>query len=255
MLIEWNENLEIGDPVVDSEHRYLAQLINNLHEQFEVGKTGLSLAKVFTHLAQYVRVHFENEEALMQAINFPGLVEHQAVHKDLVSQAMELSEQYMEGEEDVTAETVDFLKNWAVDHIVGEDMEIKRFLKGERPPSLPSTPAYASHSGPEFKVCSLCGKKWQTFEDLKNDKEKVLKGVQQDPTNQLYNLILFNCSCDTTLGMFLKEFVNLTDIPFEIEEHDNTGERPPYCIIKKEGESCLEKCICKYTQQVLEALD
>lgn len=255
MFIQWSEKLEIGDPVVDSEHRYLSKLINNLQEQFEAGKEGISLAKVFTHLAKYVRVHFENEEALMEAINFPGLEEHRKEHKELVAQAMELSEQYMEGEGSITIETLEFLKDWAVDHIAGSDMKIKEFLKGERPPSLTSTPAYAAHSGPEFKVCSLCGKKWQTFEELKNDKDKVLKGVQLDLTNHLYNLVLFNCACDTTLGMFIKEFVTNTDIAFEIEEHREPEQRPGHCLKAEEGGPCLEKCACHYTRQVLQALE
>jgi len=254
MLLEWNESLEIGDPVVDSEHRYLAQLINNLEEQFSAGKEGLSLAKVFTHLANYVRVHFENEEALMAAINFPGLAGHQKGHKELLEQAMDLSDRYMEGEESVTDETLEFLKNWAVDHIAVTDMRIKAFLKGNRPPSLTTTPAFADHSGPEFKVCTLCGKSWHTFDELKNDREKVLKGVQIDLTNHLYNLIFFNCSCDTTLGMFIKEFIPRTDIPFEIEEHSGEGQRPTYCL-KADGDGpCLDNCACQYTWKILEAL-
>ena len=55
MFIEWNKNLEIGDPVVDSEHRYLIQLINNFHELFEKQGFKGSFANVFTHLARYVR--------------------------------------------------------------------------------------------------------------------------------------------------------------------------------------------------------
>jgi len=254
MFMHWSESLEIGDPVVDSEHRYLVQLINNLHEQFEAGQEGTSLAKLFTHLAKYVRVHFGNEETLMKAISFPGLAEHRVKHKELVDQTMELSEQYMEGEGCITEETVEFLKNWLLNHIAGSDMKIKEFLTGERPSSVTATPAFAAKSGSDFKVCTFCGKSWQTFDDLKNDREKVLKGLQRDSTNHLYNLIMFNCSCGTTLAMFIKEFVTQTDIPFEIEEHGGTGQRPAYCLKAEEGGLCLEKCACLYTRKILKAL-
>lgn len=253
MFIEWSEKLEIGDPVVDSEHRYLAQLINNLHEQFGDGQKGGNLAEVFTHLVNYVRVHFRNEEALMETISFPEIVEHKIKHKELMTQAMDLSDLYMEGEENITAETLDFLKKWVIEHIVGTDMKIKEFLKGERPPSLTTTPAFSAQSGSDFKICTLCGKNWKTFDDLKNDKDKVIKGIQPDLKNHLYNLILFNCSCGTTLAMFIKEFVTHSDIFFEIEEHDGTRGCPEYCLKAGTG-SCLEKCACKYTKQIIEAL-
>lgn len=256
MYIVWTKELEIGDPVVDSEHRYLAELINNLHDQFEAGKEDLELAKMFSHLANYVRVHFENEEALMEAIQFPSLEEHRIKHKNLVDQALELSEQYMEGENNITVETLEFLKKWAVDHIAGTDMQIKAFLKGKRPPTLVTTPAFATHSGPEFKVCSLCGKKWHTYDDLVNDKDKELKGVQPDITNHLYNLILFNCSCGTTLGLFIKQFITQADIPFEIEEHSGDEYRPEHCLKKNQQDKpCLGKCACRYTRQILEVLE
>lgn len=254
MPFKWSKSLEIGDPLVDSEHRYLVELVNNLNEQFEAGKKGVSLAKVFTHLVNYVRIHFENEEALMAAIDFPELKEHQVKHQELVSQAMQLSNDYMEGEEDITLETVEFLKKWAVDHIAGTDMKIKPFVKAGRPLSLTTTPAFAASTGPEFKVCTLCGKDWKKFDDLINDQEKVIKGVQADLTNHLYNLILFDCSCGTTLALSVKELVTKVDIPFEIEEHLNSDQRPSYCLKAEDEGICLEKCACKYTKQVLDIL-
>lgn len=254
MPLHWTKNLEIGDPVVDSEHRYLVQLINNLNEQYTSGRAETCLTQVFNHLVNYVRVHFDNEEALMEAINYPGLQQHKMKHKELMTQAMGLSDQYLENENTITAETVAFLEKWAVEHIAEADMKIKDFLKGEKPPSLTTTPAYLGQSGSEFKKCTLCGKVWQTLEDLQNDQDKVVKGVQADMTNHLYNLILFDCSCGTTLALMIKELLVNTQIPFEIEEHDKTEKQPEYCLKRKGGERCLEKCVCKYTNQVLVSL-
>ncbi len=254
MFLDWSEKLEIGDPMVDSEHRYLVQLINNLHQQYEVGRLSGSLAKVFTHLAKYVNGHFKNEEALMASIGYPELEEHKKQHRQLVEQAIELSEKYIDGEDSVTEETIAFLKDWAVNHITGSDMKIRAFLKGARPPELTDTPAFADPAGADFKKCTLCGKSWRTFDDLKNDDGKVVIGCQADLNNHLYNLILFNCSCDTTLAMILKEFVTQTDIPFIIGERTESEERPSYCLITKAGSPCLEKCACAYTEKILKAL-
>ena len=254
MFIEWSTALEIGDPVVDSEHRYLAQLINNLHEQYESGTLEGNLARVFTHLAKYVRVHFENEEALMAAVGYPELQAHQAEHRKLVEQAMALSEEYLDGSDTITEETIQFHKEWALTHISGTDMKIRDYLSGERPQHLSDIPAFANSSGPEFKKCTLCGKIWHTFDELKNDDTKVLKGCQPDLTNHLYNLVMYNCTCGTTLAMFLKEFVPHTDIPFVIDEHTDPHHRPEVCLKSDTTAPCLEKCACSYTHQLLAAL-
>ncbi len=256
MPIEWCESLELREPVVDSEHRYLVQLINNLHEKFEAGIQADNLAKVFSHLLNYVRVHFENEEALMEAINYPDISEHRKKHQELMDQALELSDLYMEREKDITIDTLEFLDKWVVGHIAGFDMKIKEFLKGERPPSITTTPAYANQSTKSFKTCTFCGKNWDTFDELKKDGDKEVKGIQADMTNHLYNLILFNCSCGTTLALMVKELVTIIEIPFEIEEHDdNTDNQPDYCLKTKEGAECLARCICKYSKQIVEILN
>lgn len=252
MVLEWKEQLEIGDPEIDSEHRYLVQLIVNLHEQYAKGKVPESLAAVFQHLVKYVKTHFDNEERLMEAIGYPGLEEQRKQHRDLVAQAVELLEQYMEGSDTVTGETISFLKNWALDHIARTDMKIRPFLQGKRSPDLTRVPAFAVRSGSEFKKCTFCGKIWKTFDDLKADSTIVLKGCQLDMTNHLYNLIMFNCSCDTTLAILIKEFMTRTDIPFVINEHADVSRRPSYCL-KKDG-ACQKRCACTYTGRILDAL-
>lgn len=253
MLIEWNERLEIGHPLIDSEHRYLIRLINNLYEQYIAGKLSSHLAEVFTHLAKYVHVHFENEEALMKEIGYPELSEHQEEHRKLIDQAINLSEKFMDGSETVTDETILFLQDWALHHISESDMKIKKFLKGVHHKASHGIPAFVDEEGPEFKKCSMCGKMWHSFEELQSDSDIELLGCMIDCTNHLYNLILFNCTCHTTLGMLLKEFIPVTDFPFVIEEHTDSSDRTVYCL-KDEGEPCLEKCSCRYTSQILEAL-
>jgi len=253
MLVNWDEHLEIGDPVVDSEHRYLIHLINNLHDQYKSGTLHSKLASVFTHLTKYVHVHFQNEVALMKAINYPELDEHKEAHRKLVDQAIDLSEKFMDDSATITDETIDFLKDWVLKHIADSDMKIKTFLSGERPSTITTTPAFASNEGPEFKKCTMCGKVWHSFEELESDPDKKLVGVMLDTTNHLYNLILFNCSCSTTLAMLVKEFIPHTDIEFVINEHRDSPEKPTYCL-KEEGDPCLDMCTCQYTGKILEAL-
>jgi len=253
MLIEWSDLVEIGDPVVDAEHRYLTQLINNLFEQHESGKE-VDLGKVFTHLTKYIRVHFDNEEALMAKIGYPQLEEHRGLHRKIIQQCMDLGEEYLDDSESVTKDMFEFLRAWWVGHIGEADTAMKPYLEGERPADLNVTPAFAGGAGPGFKKCTMCAKSWASFEELAADTSKVVKGCQIDETNHLYNLIMFNCSCDTTLAVFLSEIVTKADIPFVITDHEDPSQRPSFCMKREKRGPCLSKCACAYTRQVLDAL-
>jgi len=255
VLIPLSQLVEIGDPLVDSEHRYLTELINNLHAQYEEGKEAFDLNVVFTHLTKYIRVHFRNEEALMQAIGYPQLREHRQLHEKLVQQFVELGEEYLDGSDSAEDDMFAFLKEWWMGHIGVTDPTMTPYLGKERPDGLEVRPAFAGDAGPDFKKCTMCGNTWHTFEDLAADKTKTLRGCQIDLTNHLYNLIMFNCSCDTTLAVFVSELVTNTDIPFVITNNDDPDHRPDYCMKEDKTEPCLDKCACAYTTQVLQALE
>jgi len=255
VLIAWSKIVEIGHPVVDAEHRYLTQLINNFFDQYEAGKGHVDLSRLFTHLTKYIRVHFRNEEALMQAVDYPYFEPHRKLHERLVKQCMELSEEYLDGEEAAPEHMFAFLKEWWVGHISESDTTIQPYVDKTAPVVLDVTPAFAGDGdhGPEFKKCTMCGKVWHSFEELAADPDKIVKGCQIDLTNHLYNLIMFNCSCNTTLAMFVSELVPQTDIPFVIT-NNGPSVVPSYCMKENKNEPCLDKCACSYTRQVLEAL-
>ena len=128
MLVQWNRTLRIGIPKVDREHQHLVAIINAFHE---VHKSGAGREKVFTALnllMKYVEVHFEHEEALMEVGHYPGTENHREEHEKLTRQIFDLYARCERGQAQVTDETMEFLKHWLVDHILGMDKEIERYF-------------------------------------------------------------------------------------------------------------------------------
>ena len=77
----------------------------------------------------YAEEHFQREEALVEQAGFPRLPQHREMHEKLVSSIFELNEKVAAGAAMVDAKTMLFLKNWLVDHILKEDMDIGDFIR------------------------------------------------------------------------------------------------------------------------------
>ena len=255
MTVKLDDRLSIGVPEIDAEHRYLIALVNNLIEKYHANKLETNLAKVFVHLINYAEKHFKNEESLMSAAGYPLLKEHKQQHELLEDKTSDLAEMFLSGEQSLSLDTLKFLKSWVVDHVLLEDKKIAAFLAQKKQPyEWDYTPAFSKANSTYFKECTFCDKKWKSFEDLANDKNKTALNYMTDKNNHFYNLILFNCSCGTTLAIQLIEFINRSGVPFKLEERNNLDDKPDYCLNTGKSAVCLSKCACKYTAHIMKLL-
>ncbi len=253
--MEWESKLNIGVPLIDAEHRYLVALVNNLHDSLSGDDGSADLSRLFAHLIRYVGRHFRNEEALMQAVAYPGIAEHRKQHEQLEDKTSDLSELFLSEGNQVAAQTMELLRDWLFVHVMSEDQEIGAFLNGKSlPDDWEHVPAYAQTSEGVFKECTLCKKTWRTFEDLVADKEKTAVCCMPDEVNDYYNLIMFNCSCGTTLAIQLAEFVSNCDVPFSLTKSADGDPPPAYCLRSETPGRCLERCACAYTSKMLDLL-
>ncbi len=255
MTVQWKDKWNIGVPEIDAEHRYLIALVSNLIEKFNSNNLEENLPKAFVHLMNYADKHFKNEESLMSAVAYPLLNEQKQQHELLEDETSELAEKFLSGEQSISIETLNFLKKWVIEHVLKEDKKIGVFLaKTKQSYEWGYTPAFSKANSRYFKECSFCNNKWKTFDDLAKDKNKTALNYMTDKNNHFYNLILFNCSCGTTLAMQLIEFVNRSGVPFKLEQRNNNEDRPNYCLNADKSAPCLNKCACRYTAHIMELL-
>ena len=84
---------------------------------------------MLNRLVAYAEEHFQHEEALMQSIGYPRLERQQDLHEKLFSSIFMLNEKLSQSSAKVDSETLRFLKDWLVEHIVKEDTDIGDFMK------------------------------------------------------------------------------------------------------------------------------
>ena len=123
-FMEWSKDYETGNHDIDIDHKGLFTLVNELYAKVQRGSDEISLDMTISTLEDYVRVHFEREEALMAFCGFNGLDKHIVEHRKLAKQV----EQYrMLFESDPSnfdiQDFIGFLSNWLTNHILFEDMQ------------------------------------------------------------------------------------------------------------------------------------
>ncbi len=127
----WNDNLKIGVPLIDSEHRELCDRIDRLLAACSQGKGRDEIAETVDFLQEYTVKHFGDEERLQRTSGYPKCREHKAMHEYFVSKIAALQKDLRENGANVAAisETNYFLMDWLLNHIRKVDKELAKYIK------------------------------------------------------------------------------------------------------------------------------
>jgi len=127
--IVWDARLKTGHRRIDDQHEELIEAINHLLDAMKLGQGQKELSEGLLALKDATAAHFRMEEGLMDRFTYPGAIRHKAIHYDLLIQLSELLDRYSRGGMVLTSSTLDFLEDWLMKHIQGEDYRFGQFLR------------------------------------------------------------------------------------------------------------------------------
>lgn len=129
--IAWRNEMEIGVPMIDADHKVLISLLNQTYSCLGRPEERANLDSVLSSLLDYTAYHFRREELFLEKIGYPGLAEHRAEHESLTVQVEELNHRYRSQPDSVRArDLLTFLERWLTDHILIVDMAFKPCVQG-----------------------------------------------------------------------------------------------------------------------------
>ena len=129
-LIKWSEKYSVNNFLLDSQHKKLVSIINELHTAMKIARAKEIMNTIFDELIWYTKEHFRTEEQIMLKFNYPAFNEHKLEHEKLTNRVIDLQNEYKEGKSLITMETMTFLKNWLINHIEGTDKKYKDKISG-----------------------------------------------------------------------------------------------------------------------------
>ena len=127
----WNDNLKIGVPLIDSEHRELCDRIDQLFAACGKGKGKEELASTVEFLESYTKKHFGDEEKLQRASAYPKVKEHKELHDFFTGKVADLKKEITDnGASIATVSKANyFLMDWLLNHIRKVDSELAQYIK------------------------------------------------------------------------------------------------------------------------------
>lgn len=130
----WSPAIETGLSEIDDQHRRLFELAATFRGEGDQ----IRVMKTLAQLADYANTHLRDEEAMLRAIDYAGLAEHQRHHaqframlRQLLDDARKLSL------DDIAGRIEDLINGWFYRHILTVDAEYVAQVKAHRESSAP----------------------------------------------------------------------------------------------------------------------
>ena len=126
--ISWDEKYSVNNREIDSQHKTIIRLINELDDSPAGKNPKGGIERVLLELVKYTAYHFSYEEKLLVQFGYPQIKEHMSQHNSLIEEL----KQFMirnSNENELPAEDLKhFLSDWLKSHIMRSDKKYSTYL-------------------------------------------------------------------------------------------------------------------------------
>ena len=126
----WTDDMTVGDALVDTQHKELIKMTNELQVACYYGQPPSKLHKMLIEIANDSVQHFADEEQLMLTVGYPGYTEHKQIHDDFLAVVVAALEQVetQGASADLISEITKTVGNWVIKHILQADVKIYPYI-------------------------------------------------------------------------------------------------------------------------------
>lgn len=125
----WQQDWEMGDVRLDSQHKAMVRAINHLAVRLEEGRSREGVNRSISFLMVYVELHFREEEEAMERSGYPSRVAHVEQHRECARRIEALLESWRNGAPGTLSDLVSFFNFWLADHLGDADRRFSEFLR------------------------------------------------------------------------------------------------------------------------------
>lgn len=132
----WKESFNTGISDIDAQHRSIIDKMNDLHESHGQADRE-TVAGIIADLTRYSIEHFILEEKMFDRVGYPESQAHCLQHELFREKLVDLRKAFEQGRSGIVGDTLQFLKEWFMDHILTEDMKYKPYVATVEESTLP----------------------------------------------------------------------------------------------------------------------
>lgn len=121
--IEWGPFFRSGNNEIDSEHKTLIQMSNNIIIECFKEENYLIIVDMFNILINHILQHFINEELILETYKYSQLKEHKEIHKELTNNTLKIQERLVKGDCSPINVAKYIIQDVVVGHIIKSDFD------------------------------------------------------------------------------------------------------------------------------------
>lgn len=128
-MIYFTEDLKIGVPHVDQQHRELIDFANNASSLCNTNPSYEEMKACLEFLGNYVVKHFGDEEQLQIDSGYPRYDQHKQIHREFVDTFNSLYAEFQKNgpSAELSHALTNRVTNWIVTHIKREDASFGKY--------------------------------------------------------------------------------------------------------------------------------
>lgn len=137
MTILWRNELSVGDPMIDADHKQLISIINAAEDVINESGSRRDLERVLKRLDAYTKEHFVHEEQLQKRIGYPAHEDHVAEHRKLIETLDDIRARVGRAKDAYSYEralegVAGMLQDWLMRHVMQHDMRMRPYIMKAR---------------------------------------------------------------------------------------------------------------------------
>jgi len=137
-MVVWDEKYATGIELIDSQHKELFSLTNELFRACMGDEETLKSVFIETmgRMVEYVRFHFGAEQQMLQRINYPDYQEHKKQHDKLIRDILDAANAHNNGDRLVANQFVRTMRDWILSHIAFTDKLYVAYIADQKKKGL-----------------------------------------------------------------------------------------------------------------------
>ncbi len=127
-MYEMKDEFKTGIEIIDNEHKMIFEIADKIYKlsknEFIIDKYD-RIINLIEELKGYAALHFRDEEAYMESINYKKMFTQKVDHDSFIKKLNEIDLNDLDAnQEEYILELLDFINDWLVNHILEKDMLI-----------------------------------------------------------------------------------------------------------------------------------
>jgi hemerythrin-like metal-binding protein len=122
-FFKWTEKMSVGSIEIDSQHKILVGLLNELYQAFLDRDHKDKVGTIIERMAEYAKVHFDTEEKYFAEFSYSDAAGHNKEHQQFREKVNDFMVKYKSNSGALTYDVMNFLRNWLTNHIMFTDQK------------------------------------------------------------------------------------------------------------------------------------